>query len=658
MTARGEDLMLKYRNGRSPALPALILLAGLALGLGSACAKKPDWAAKNTELVKQKKIATRDRADIPAIKLKSNLEPGVVGKLAEIPATKVAPGVSARLYWGKGNLVALLTMDPNAELPLEALPSERIMVVMKGEVEQSVEGNRLAMRALPRETPDGTHGGTPKNDFILLEKGTQCATKAGPAGAELIAVDWPPRADLLALAGVKARPAELDKSYFPLEPTVDPGIICDLYDVQFTELSPGANSRLISGRGAQLSFLSMNPDVVFPDHRHPEEQLMIVCRGAIDEVILDRVVRMEKGNILRLPGGMVHGGIVSELGCDVLDVFWPPRPDYAEKTEARLQAFRAIIPDGAAVELVVDGAKQGPGLVFTEGPKWLAGRLYLSSMYFDEKWIGDPARSAVVELSPDGNYRYISKGRMQSNGLMPLADGNLAVCDMFGHRVVEMTTGGKVVRVLAGAYGGRPLDGPNDLVVDAKGGLYITDPQFTPDATKNQPGRAVYYLNPARQLLRVIEPNAFAMPNGVLLSPDGKTLYINNTYDSEKFWNVKTDKENYVWAYDVNADGTLANGRKFAELFLTPEVLDRQGRSTSADGMTIDELGNLYVATYAGLQIFNPKGGFVGIVNLPVFPVSCCFGGDDMKTLYMTCYNRVYRIRTNVKGLSYPPKAA
>ncbi|OGD21266.1 MAG: gluconolaconase [Candidatus Aminicenantes bacterium RBG_16_63_16] len=649
--------MLKYRNRRYAALPAVILFAGIALGLGSACAKKPDWAAKNRELVKQKNIATRDRADIPSVKLKSNLEPGVVGKLAEIPVTKVAPGVSARLYWGKGNLVALLTMDPNAGIPLEALPSERIMVVMKGDVEQSVEGNRLAMSALPRETPDGTHGGTPKNEFILLEKGTRCATKAGPAGAELIAVDWPPRADLLARARVKARQAGLDKGFFPLEPTVDPGIVYDLYDVQFTELSPGANSRLISGRGAQLSFLSMNPDVVFPDHRHPEEQLMVVFRGSIDEVILDRVVRMEKGDVLRLPGDMVHGGIVSELGCDVLDVFWPPRTDYAEKTEARLQAYRAIIPEEAAVELVVDGAAQGPGLVFTEGPKWLGGRLYLSSMYFDEKWAGDPARSAVVELSPDGNYRYVSKGKMQSNGLMPLANGNLAVCDMFGHRVVEMTTGGQIVRTLAGAYGGRPLDGPNDLVVDAKGGLYITDPQFTPDAKKNQPGRAVYYLNPAGRLLRVIEPNAFAMPNGVLLSPDGKTLYVNNTYDSEKFWNIDTDKENYVWAYDVNADGTLANGRKFAELYLTPEVLDRQGRSTGADGMTIDERGNIYVATYAGLQIFNPKGGFVGIVNLPVFPVSCCFGGDDMKTLYMACYNRVYRIRTNVKGLSYPPKA-
>jgi gluconolactonase len=245
---------------------------------------------------------------------------------------------------------------------------------------------------------------------------------------------------------------------------------------------------------------------------------------------------------------------------------------------------------------------------------------------------------------------------MQANGLMPLRSGNLAVCDMFGHRIVELTTQGTIVRTLVTSYEGKPIDGPNDLVVDAKGGIYFTDPQFTPDARKSQPGRALYYRTPEGKVIRVIEPNVFAMPNGVVLCPDGKTLYVNNTFDSETFWNVDTDKDNFVWAYDVNDDGTLQNERKFAELQLTAEVLDRKGRSTSADGMTIDELGNIYVATYAGLQIFNGQGGFIGIISLPVFPVSCCFGGEDMKTLYIVGYNKVYRVRTNVRGFQYPPK--
>jgi gluconolactonase len=245
---------------------------------------------------------------------------------------------------------------------------------------------------------------------------------------------------------------------------------------------------------------------------------------------------------------------------------------------------------------------------------------------------------------------------MLTNGLMPLANGHLAVCDMFGHRLVEMTTAGRVVRVLASRYGGKPLDGPNDVVVDARGGLYFTDPQFTPEPKKSQPGRCVYYLSPKGELVRVIEPDVFAMPNGLVLTPDGKTLLVNNTYDSETFWNVDTDKDNFVWAYDVRPDGTLTGPRKFCELLLTPEVLDRGGRTTSADGMTIDTAGNLYVATYLGLQIFNAKGEFVGVVNTPVFPVSCCFGGDDMRTLYLTAYDKIYRIRTSVTGLKYPPR--
>ncbi|MFZ2053362.1 MAG: SMP-30/gluconolactonase/LRE family protein [Candidatus Aminicenantales bacterium] len=622
----------------------------------SSCARKPDWAVKNEKLVQEKGISGRTRTDIPKVKLASNLEPGAVTNLAALPEVEIAPGAVARFYWGQGNLVCWMRLDAAAEIPREELPGERIMVVMRGEVDQLINGNFLTMRAVRAEVPDGTHGGTQRNDFVYLEKGTENVLKAGPDGAEILEVYWPPRLDYLQKAGIKGLPRNIKEGDFPLEPTVKPGLVQVLQDVQLTDLSPGANSRLIAGRGAQLSFLRMNPEATFPEHIHPEEQLMIVLRGSIDEGILDGVTTMKKDDLLLLPGDMVHGGTVGELGCDVLDVFWPPRPDYAEKMAARLAAYHAVIPEGMQIELVVDGAIQGPGLTFTEGPKWLNGKLYASSMYFDQSWAGDPKRSAIVEMDADGTYRYISQGQMQANGLMPLQNGNLAVCDMFGHRVVEMTIQGTIVRTLASSYGGKPLDGPNDIVIDVKGGLYFTDPQFTPDARKNQPGRAVYYRTPDGKVIRVIEPNVFAMPNGVLLSPDGKTLYVNNTYDSETFWNVDTDKDNYIWAYDVNEDGTLANGRKFAELHLTADVLDRKGRSTSADGMTVDELGNIYVATYAGLQIFNNRGEFIGIVHFPVFPVSCCFGGEDMKTLYIVGYDKVYRIRANVRGFQYPPR--
>lgn len=628
--------------------------AGIFVSL-AACDKRPGWAAKNDKLIAAKSIAVRTRDDIPAIALRSNLPDGVVTPSSALPEIELAPGVKARLYWGKGNLVAWLTLAGGAVLPVETLPAERIMVVMKGEVSQRLDGRSVPMRAVPRDDPDGTHGRTPRNEFILLEKGAENGVQAGPAGAELVEVYWPPRADYLAKAGAKDIPSGFPAPRFPVAPTVEPGKVFDLNDVQFTELQPGAISRLIGGHGAELSFLRMDPEMRFPEHVHPEEQLMCVLRGGINELVMDGSAAMAKGDLLYLPAPMVHGGKVGDRGCDVLDVFFPPRPDYAAKKAGRETAFHAVIPAEAKVELFVDGAVKKPGLTFTEGPKWLKGKLYLSSMWFGQKWNGDPKKSATVEVDPDGTYRYIARG-IQTNGLMPLADGNLAVCDMFGHRVLEMTTKGRIVKTLASTYGGKPIDGPNDIVADAKGGIYFTDPQFTAEAKKFQPGRAVFYITPKGKLVRIIPPDDFAMPNGIFLSPDGRTLYINNTYDDETFWNVKSDKKNWVWAYDVNEDGTVKNPRKFAELVLTPEVVDRKGRTSAADGMTIDENGGIYVATYMGVQVFNPKGEFLGIINTPTYPVSCCFGGDDMKTLYMVSYDKIYRIRTNVRGLKYGPR--
>ncbi len=633
---------------------AAALLAAAVLASLPACAKKPAWAEKNDKLIADKKIAVRTRDDIPAGGTVPNLADGVVTPMASLPEATLAPGVKAGMYWGKGNLVARLTFEAGASLARETLPAELIMVVLKGEVSQLVAGSSVILRAVPRDDPDGIHGRTPRNDFVLLEKGAESALQAAAGGAEIVEVYWPARADYLAKAGVQNAAAAAEAK-FPVAPTVLPGVVYDLNDLPFTELQPGANSRLIGGHGAQLSFLRMDPGMDFAAHVHPEEQLMCVLRGSMDELILDGSAPMKTGDLLYLPSPMVHGGKVGDRGCDVLDVFYPPRPDYTAKKLAGEAAFQAVIPAGAKVELFVDGAKTKPGLTFTEGPKWLNGKLYLSSMFFDRKWSFNPAKCATVEVDPGGTYRYISKG-IQTNGLMPMPNGDLAACDMFGHRVIEMTTRGTIVKTLASTYEGKPLDGPNDIVLDAKGGIYFTDPQFTPDAKKNQPGRAVYYIRPGGGLIRIIPPDDFAMPNGIFLSPDGLTLYINNTYDNESFWNVTSDKGNWIWAYDVNADGTVKNPRKFARLFLTPEVVDRKGKSSAADGMTIDENGGIYVATYMGVQVFDPRGKFLGIVNTPTYPVSCCFGGDDMKTLFMVSYDKIYRIKTNVKGLKYGPK--
>jgi gluconolactonase len=160
----------------------------------------------------------------------------------------------------------------------------------------------------------------------------------------------------------------------------------------------------------------------------------------------------------------------------------------------------------------------------------------------------------------------------------------------------------------------------------------------------------VYYLSPDGKITRLFEPNRFVSPNGILLSPDGKILYVNNTTGTESWYQANRDKGNYIWAYDVNDDGTVSNGRLFGKLFVTEDVLDRGGRDTGADGMTIDKMGNIYVATSYGVQIINAKGEYVGMINLPTYPVSCCFGDDDMKSLYIVSYSWVFKIRTNMEG--------
>ncbi len=326
---------------------------------------------------------------------------------------------------------------------------------------------------------------------------------------------------------------------------------------------------------------------------------------------------------------MVHSAHLGDVGADQLDVFWPVRPDYVERADKQRALYEQVIAPGVAPRKLADG------FTFTEGPTWLKGTLYFSDMFFQNPaagdWTGSPARSRLIAMTPDGKSRVLARG-MQTNGTIAAANGNLLVCDMFGHRVIEVDPAtGRVVRVVLDKVDGKRIDGPNDLVMDAKGGLYVTDPQFTPDAQKSQPGKQVYYVAPDGTAKVVIGPGEFAMPNGVELSPDGKTLYVDNTWAQPG--------ENFVWAYDVAADGSLSNKRQFAMLSLTPEVLgaakpvDRF--DSGADGTAVDTDGRLYVATRSGVQIFLPDGTQAGTIGLPQYPVSLTFGGPDNDVLYM-----------------------
>ncbi len=620
-----------------------------------ACRNQNDaWADRNDRVIAEYNLESRTRTDIQNTKLVSNIKPGEKVNYNDLPAIQLSEGVSAKAYWGKGGLMSFITLEPNSSIPEKTIQGERFLFVLEGNVQELVDGEYVSLNATPREAPGAVLSAMPVNEFLYLQEGAKTAVKAGGKGAEILEVYSPAAKDYLEKTGYGDIPESISIEEYPVAANVEPQKVYDLNDFQYTELLPGANSRIISGKGVQMSFIRMDPSITFPHHLHPEEQVMTVLRGYSDQIIMDTIIRLEKGDVINLPSDMVHGGTMGPNGCDAIDIFFPPRADYHEKSVAQQNRYNAIIPQDAEVKLVIDGSKSEPGLTFTEGPTWLDGKLYFSNMFFDEAFNGDPGKSTLVEMDPDGSYRNVVENKMQTNGLIS-NNGNLIVCDMFGHRIVEMNTNGNILKVLADSYNGKPLDGPNDLIMDSKGGIYFSDPQFTPDANKNQPGRTVYYRNPKGEIIRLLEPNAFAMPNGVALSPDGKTLYINNTYDNEEWWNVDSDKDNFIWAYDVNGDGTIANGRKFAELFLIENVLERGGKSSGADGMKVDVDGNLYIGTWAGVQIFDNTGKAIGIINTPDYPVSCAFGGEDMKTLYMTAVDKIYSIRTNIPGFVVSP---
>ncbi len=628
-----------------------LILAGIVNLTQCSSGSGPAWQKTNEALIEEHKLTVREIDGLPNSGIPSNLEAAKVTPIAKLDSAELYPGVKAKMFWGAGTMVNVLQLAANASIPEETLPADRFLFVVEGSVNQLVNGAMATMVSVKREDPTGTASGTPKTDFVYLQKGTKSSLTAGAQGAKVLEIYSPLRLDYLQKAGVDSLTAEIeDVESAALEPNIEANKIYDLYEIQLTEIAAGAHTRLISGRNTQLSFISMDPLSTFPHHIHPEEQMMFVLRGECDEILLDTEQKMKVDDAVLIPSNMVHGAKIGDLGCDALDIFWPARPDYLEKEKAKKAAYTAIIPATSKVELVVDGKKTKPELTFTEGPKWMNGKVYFSNMYFDKDFNADPKKSSTVELDPNGTYRNITQGKMQTNGLYPYKNGNLLVCDMMGHRVVEMTTKGEVVRVVADKFDGKSIDGPNDVIVDSKGGFYFTDPQFTMEAVKFQPGRGVYYVNPQGKISRIVEPNEFAMPNGIIISPDGKTLYINNCYDDESWYPVNSQKENYVWAYDINPDGTIKNGRQFAKLFLIGSVMDRKGKSSSADGMAIDKAGNLYVATYYGVQIFNNKGVFVGMINLPSFPVSLCFGDKDMKTLYIVSYSKVFKIKTNMEG--------
>jgi gluconolactonase len=620
-------------------------VAGLACVVAGCASNEPAWTARNHRVIDENKVTGRTR-DLPSARVPMALVDGEPFEAGRLPSVTVAPGVKATLGWGRGALMERVEMQPDALYPAQTLNEELIIIVLDGSATIEFEGTTAQL---------------PKDHVLYLQPGAVRSMKAGPQGWRAYEIYSPVRLDHLALAGYATADANATFPDQGVAPSLPPGVVVNLNQIQWTPLSdPGGgtsyrrsstHARLIWGRNAQISLVRLDPGSNVPLHIHPEDQLTHMIRGTLDQGVMDRSFPAsgEAGHTLYLPGGMVHSAKIGDTGADQIDVFWPVRLDYVERSQRHRALYEQVLAPGA------EPKKLAEGFTFTEGPTWLKGKLYFSDMFFQNPsandWTGSPARSRLIVMDADGTWRVLSSG-MQSNGTLAARNGNLLVCDMFGHRVVEVNPAtGRVVRVVLDTVNGQPIDGPNDLVMDAKGGLYITDPQFTPEARKSQPGKQVYYVAPDGTSRVVIGPGEYAMPNGVELSPDGKTLYVNNTW--------ARPGENFVWAYDVADDGSVSNKRQFAMLNLRPEVLGAANPAdrfdSRADGTTIDTDGRYYVATNSGVQIFLPDGTYAGTIWVPQYPVSITFGGANNDVLYMVGESSAWAIQTRVRGFRDPP---
>lgn len=271
-----------------------------------------------------------------------------------------------------------------------------------------------------------------------------------------------------------------------------------------------------------------------------------------------------------------------------------------------------IVAKGASPRLVSKQFK------FTEGPAVdKEGNVYFTDQPNDKIWKYDTNGKLSVFLEKAG----------RSNGLYFDKKGNLVSCADEKNELWLIDPKGKVT-VLLSDYKGQLFNGPNDLWVHPKGGIYFTDPLYKRDYWTRQGKRLekelVYFL-PADKKEPVVAASNIVKPNGIVGSPDGKLLYVADPGDKK------------TYRYPINSDGTLQSAQLFTE----------QG----SDGMTIDNKGNIYL-TGQGVTVYNPEGKQIEHIDIPAsWTANVCFGGKNRDILFITASESVYTLNMQVKGV-------
>jgi gluconolactonase len=288
--------------------------------------------------------------------------------------------------------------------------------------------------------------------------------------------------------------------------------------------------------------------------------------------------------------------------------------------------MHAIVPSDVKIERIA------AGFLFTEGPLWTGDRLLFADI--------PNGRIASWRPLPEGPELTTFRSPSHlANGLTFDRERRLIACEGGLRRLTRTEADGRVT-VLADTYEGKRINSPNDVVVAADGSIYFSDPfwaQSFPNspvkpADRELPFAAVFRIAPDGSL--AVATDDFEFPNGLAFSPDGRTLYVD---DTRRF---------HIRAYDVRPDGSLANGRLFADM--------KSADPGVPDGMKVDIQGNVYCTGPGGVWVFAPSGELLGRIVTPEVPANVAFGDADWRSLYVTARTSVFRVRLNVPGIAVP----
>jgi gluconolactonase len=298
-------------------------------------------------------------------------------------------------------------------------------------------------------------------------------------------------------------------------------------------------------------------------------------------------------------------------------------------------AFDALVPPTARIE------KLAEGFDWAEGPVWVpAGRYVLfNDIPKNTTFRWQDGRGISEYLKPSGysgNAPFTGR-EPGANGLALDKEGRLLLCQHGDRRVVRQEKDGKLT-VLADRHDGKRFNSPNDLCVKSNGDILFTDPPYglpkqMDDPAKELPFQGVYRIAAGGGVTLLTKE--MSRPNGIALSPDEKTLYVNNSDGARPV----------VMAFELRSDGSLGPGR----VFFDAAPLSKTGKPGAPDGLKVDRKGNVFTTGPGGVLVLTPDGKHLGTIETGERTANCNWG-DDGSTLYMTAHKYLCRIRTATKG--------